>query len=164
MSAPSIPGQPAVPATKSPGATPTSPTHKRPKGPKLENSSELLFRQVIPQFYVKGELDEAAFRLTPADDGLLSVSLESKTTAKDSYELHTGMKGRKSVGVWAVSVKECNDVKLDAYADPTQKPADTFDDPAHGCVDFQGNPKPDERLKRKQLVAFAEKRGAVYLP
>jgi hypothetical protein len=160
----SAPGQPVVSGTEPSGATPTAPTRKRPKGPKLGNPSELLFRQVIPQYYVKGELDEAAFRLTPADDGLLSISLESKTTAKDAYELHTGVKGRKSVGVWAVSVKESNDVKLDAYSDPTQRPADAFDDPAHGCIDFQGNPKPDERLKRKQLVAFAEKRGSVYLP
>jgi len=132
-----------------------------PKGLKLAPSPEKLFRQVHPDYYQDGKLGELAFRCTDADQGLLSVSLESKTTAREAYERRNRARPGASAGVWAVSVDECHRIQLDAYSDPVDGPEP---DPAHGCIDYRQLSKTDARLKRKLLVAFAEKRGPEYLP
>jgi hypothetical protein len=134
-----------------------------PRGPKLAPSPEQLFRQVHPEQYVDGKITEKAFRCTDADKGLLSVSLESKTTARDAYERRVRVRPGSSIGIWAVSVEECSSIQLDAYSDPVGGPDP---DPAHGCIDHRHllATKGDMRLKRKCLLDFAEKRGPIYLP
>ena len=57
-------------------------------GPQLTDPGEVLFRQVHPSWIQAGKPTSQAFRPTPKDRGLLSVSRSSKTTASAAFELH----------------------------------------------------------------------------
>lgn len=122
----------------------------------LNDGDELLHRQVHPTFLQKGRVSSQAFRPTPKDDGMLSVSRGSVTSAEDAYVLYTGDKGLASVGVWSVTVSECGGVNLKAFHDAVIEPVP---DPAHSFVDFrQITPSAAEKCS-KQLAACARARG-----
>jgi hypothetical protein len=121
------------------------------RGPKLQDSAEKLLRQVHPSFIVAGRPSSQAFRPTKKDEGQLSVSMGSKTTPAQAFELHTRAKGLASAGVWSVTVGDCETFGLDAYEDSVVEP---LPDPAHAVVDFAE--LTDARVRQaSQLLARA---------
>lgn len=72
----------------------------------LDDSDELLYRQVHPSWVQDGVPTSQAFGPTKKDEGKLSVDRGSLTTAKDSFRHHTGTLGLKSEGTWAIAVGE----------------------------------------------------------
>jgi len=121
------------------------------RGPKLQNASEELLRQIHPSFIVAGRPSSQAFRPTKKDEGQLSVSMGSKTSPAQAFELHTGAKGLDSAGVWSLTVGDCDALGLSAYEDPVIEPVA---DPAHAVVDFAG--MTDGQLRKcSQLLARA---------
>ncbi len=127
----------------------------------IDDADELLHRQVHPTFLQNGRVSSQAFRPTPKDEGMLSVSRGSMTTAEDAYVLYTGDKGLESAGVWSVTVSECGTVDLKAFHDPLTDPVP---DSAHSFVDFRdvGTSKAEKCSKR--LAAFARARGCQHAP
>lgn len=153
--------------TKSPALNPPQEELATPQGPKQAPSPQLLFRIVSHAFIVNGVPTADAFKLrVPGDKGLLSVDLESQTTADAAYTLRAknviDAKRKPPAGVWAVSVNECSDKGLDAYSDPRDG------NPAHGGIDFRNlaseNQKAVRRAIEKQLLDCALTRKVVYLP
>jgi len=135
-----------------------------PKGPKREPSEEQCFRQVHPKFLQNGRLSEMAFRLRD-NESCLSVSLQSKTTAREAFELYTrpqanGGKGLTAYGTWAVTTAECQQQECDVYEDPTEL------DEAHGSIDMRHVKSDKSRRKAVQthLRLCAEERGCIYRP
>lgn len=122
-------------------------------GPQLIDPDEQLLRQVHPSWIQQGRPSSQAFRPTPKDEGLLSVSRGAKTSAADAFDLHTRVKGLQSVGVWSVLVGQCTDAKLDVFEDPLTEP---FPDPAHAVVDYRGLGDKEVRARAQLLKASAE--------
>lgn len=122
-------------------------------GPPLSDPDEQLLRQVHPSWIQAGRPTSQLFRPTAKDEGLLSVSRGSKTTAAAAFELHTRVKGLQSVGVWGIHVAHCADAKLAVLEDPLTEP---FADPAHAVIDFRGLGEKDVRAKSQLLKAVAE--------
>lgn len=85
----------------------------------LDDLSELLWRHVHPSWVRDGEPTSQAFKPMPKDEGKLSVSRGSLTTAPNAFAMHTESLGLEAVGTWAVSVGEvvAEPVVLAAYRD-----------------------------------------------
>lgn len=122
-------------------------------GPQITDSGEQLFRQVHPSWIQAGKPTSQAFKPTPKDQGLLSVSRGSKTTAAAAFELHTREKGFESVGVWGILVSDCSEAALGVYEKPVENPVP---DPAHSVVDFRHLSDKETRGKAQLLKARAE--------
>lgn len=128
---------------------------------KLASDGELLLRQVHPKWIHDGRVGSVAFRPTPKDKKLLSVSRDSLTTPPQAHDLHTKAKGFESEGVWAVSVSEVRNVSLFAYGDPLTTPVE---DPAHTVVDFQSLGTSATDRASDLLASRARTRGCLHPP
>ena len=121
-------------------------------GPRLTDAEERLYRQVHPSFVQAGRPSSQAFRPTPKDGGLLSVSRASLTTPERALEHHTKRLQLKSIGVWAFTVDDCTRLDLEAFADPITSPER---DDAHAVVDFRGLAEAEVRRRAQLLKAAA---------
>jgi hypothetical protein len=126
--------------------------------PPLDDGTELLLRQVNPNFFEDGEPMNQAFRPARADEGLLSVDRESMTTPEEAFVRHTETFELRSIGVWALSVGEVMHVELDTM--PDEIPGN----PAHCVVDFCGLSRGQCSAKSKILKRQAVARGCLYRP
>jgi hypothetical protein len=125
---------------------------------RLSEPTELLHRQVHPQFIRDGRVSSQAFKLNTQDKGLLSVTRDSKCSAQEAHRRYTA-RGRSSCGVWSVTVAECNSAGLQAYDDPLE------DDDAHAVVDFNVLPSKGQLEKAAaRLTEHARQRGRQYPP
>ena len=122
----------------------------------LSDVEELLFRQVPPAWVDDCEPTSQAFRPTKKDEGQLSVSLGSLTSAEQAYVHHTTVLQRHSAGSWGISVGEVVAANLMAFPDEVDE------SPAHGYVDFSGLSKGDCEKRSKLLLARARARGRLH--
>jgi hypothetical protein len=130
----------------------------------LDDGDELLFRQVHPSFVRDGRPSSQAFRPTPKDEGRLSVARSSLTTASEAFELYAKGRGLPSVGTWAVTVGECNEQGLKAFADPLTAPPEKIPDPAHAIIDFTPHSKSQAEARGMRLARKAVDRGRLHPP
>jgi hypothetical protein len=121
-------------------------------GPRLEDFDELLYRQVHPSWVQAGRPTSQAFRPTPKDSDLLSVSRGALTTAEAAFRLHTEQRQLASAGVWSVAVGDCAAADRPVYADPVEQPVP---DLAHAVIDFQGLSDAKAKAAAQQLKAKA---------
>lgn len=112
----------------------------------------LLLRQVHPAWIQAGRVTSQTFRPTPKDEHLLSVYDGDLIAPGRAWDHFTGVLGRNSVGVLAVSVQECHVQQLEVRPDPTPFPE-------HAVIDFSGFGKNEVERKAKHLKAHAEARG-----
>ncbi|MFY0571469.1 hypothetical protein ACN28E_47620 [Archangium lansingense] len=133
---------------------------------KLAPSAELLYRQVSPSpsWVNDGRVTSVAFTPWEKDQGLLSVSCGSRTTAECCYDHYTKNLGLQSVGVWAVTTDEAKAVGLDSYWSPVEPPDPRPPDPAHGSIDFRGRDEKTAKTLAKSLAKKAHARGRQYPP
>jgi hypothetical protein len=121
-------------------------------------ADEVLFRQIHPSFLADGVVQSNAFKPTKKDEGKLSVSLASLTSAENAYLHHTTFLKMASAGVWAVTGKECIDNSLQGYHDSQPN------NQAHGFIDFRSKSNKQIDNAAKALKNHANKRGVVFLP
>lgn len=124
----------------------------------LTDSDEVLFCQVNPGWLVDDEPSSQAFRPTPKDEGMLSVSRGSMTTAEAAYRLHAEERQLRSAGTWGVTVGEAQQDGLAAVEDPLD------DDPAHAFIDYRGLGRGATEARAKVLRSRARERGALFRP
>lgn len=122
----------------------------------IRDRSELLLRQVHPNWVQDGRPTSQAFRPTNTDHGLLSVSRASMVSPEEAFKRHT-QRGLQSYGVWAVTVGECNQDDCCAFPDPVP------DDDAHAVIDFRHHGNNKCRAVSQRLVSFACERGPRYV-
>ena len=127
------------------------------------DENEIMLRQVHPKFIENDRVTSQAFRPTQKDDKKLSVSRDSLTNAKDSFDLYTAKRELSSVGVWGVTIAEIKEnsdlsVKSDPLTDPVI-------DKAHALVDFS-KLESDAKIRKAadKLVSKARNRGVLYKP
>lgn len=133
-------------------------------GAKLEDATELLFRQVHPAFVRDGRPSSQVFRPTPKDEGMLSVNGGSKTNPATAFEQFVTRPGCTSCGVLAASVAECAVEQLAAYEAPLEAADDGYDDPSHAIVDYRNVAKSAAEKKSGRLVRVAMVRGFLHGP
>jgi hypothetical protein len=112
----------------------------------------LLLRQIHPSFVQAGRVTSQAFRPTPKDESMLSVYDGDQISAKDSWTHFTSQEHCSSVGVRAVTVKECAAESL-----PVRLAPELFRE--HAVIDFSGHSANQIEKKGKKLKAKAESRG-----
>ena len=116
------------------------------------NEYTLLLRQVNPAWVQAGRITSQTFRPTPKDESMLSVYDGDRIAPGKAWEHFTGVLGRRSVGVLAVSVPECSAQDLAVRPDPEHFPE-------HALIDFSRLDKSEVERKAKHLRAHAEVRG-----
>jgi hypothetical protein len=115
----------------------------------------LLLRQVHPSWVKCGQLTSQAFNPTSKDQNLLSVYDGDLITAQDAWEHFCHVLKLQSLGVVAVTVRECQTEQLEVRSDPA-----TF--PEHAIIDFSTLSRKDVRIKAENLRDAAEARGWLY--
>lgn len=130
----------------------------------IKPSSELLLRQVHPNFMQAGRLWSRAFTPTDADNGELSVDRDTIISAKDAFERYLANKKLStSGGCWGVSVQEFSNLGLNTYSDPitdTENPTNT--NLAHALVNFAAYPTDKHKALGKAAHRKAADRGQLY--
>lgn len=116
------------------------------------NGETFLHRQVHPSWVQQGRITSQVFKPTPKDNYRLSVYDGDQVTALEAWLHYTTELGFLSIGVRAVTVAECEALKLPAEPDP--KPF-----PAHAVIRFDACTPSQIEKKAKQLKAAAEARG-----
>jgi hypothetical protein len=130
---------------------------KEPRGGQI-HEDQLLFRQIRPIWFKNGRPSSLNFQPLPKDNGMLSVSAASRTTAKASYD-HFRAHGGRSSGVMAVTVSEGTQLGLDTFHDPIPSGAPFGPDPAHAVIDFRKSNNREIRRAAKLLRRRACERG-----
>jgi len=133
-------------------------------GARLMEGTEVLFRQVHPQFFACGRISSQAFEAPRDHEGMLSVDRESLTTAEDAFELYTEGFGRKSACVCGVTVDEVNGHRLDAFEDPVDEAEDHPANPAHAVIDLSVLSRSQMKTTAGKLAQLARERGVLYQP
>jgi len=121
-------------------------------GAPITDPEEQLYRQVHPSWIQEGRVTSVAWKPTPKDRGLLSVSRAKRCTAAESFAHHTQKLQLQSAGVWAVTVQDCTKAKLAVFEDPIEAPVP---DPAHAVIDFRDLSNGEIQAKAQQLKAAA---------
>lgn len=122
---------------------------------KLGDHGELLLRQVIEIWIQEGRPATRSFQPNSNDEGQLSSDRNSMITPREAFEAYLAA-GRKSGGVWGVTVGEYAAESVCAYADPL--PENT----AHAIADFSPHSEKGWRNISKKLHAHAVQRGRLY--
>ena len=125
------------------------------------NENTRLWRQVHPNFIRENQVTSQAFAPTPKDKGRLSVYDGDQISAEDSWKHYTTPTADKpaypSIGVVAVTVKECKAQETTVVPDP-----DSFQE--HVLVDFTKLPNSKRKTVAKELSKIARERGWKYQP
>lgn len=128
----------------------------------LQDSAELLFRQIHPSFVEMGEPSSAGFKPTPKDDGKLSVDRSSIFSPAQSYDLHTNAKGLQSVGTYGLTVSEFKEEAVPCHADPIPATNTEVGNPAHAVGDFNAHSSGKQKTIAKRLKQKALARGQLH--
>ncbi|WP_299343142.1 hypothetical protein [uncultured Pseudoxanthomonas sp.] len=125
----------------------------------ISDESEVLLRQVHPQWFQEKRLYSAAFRPTPKDQGELSVHSKALIEPEPCFDEYVEKYGKdKSAGVWGLSVADLNAQFIKAYRDPIDG------DEPHCVADFNPHTKSQWEKLSKKLRAAADARGPLHLP
>lgn len=130
---------------------------------KLEDSSEVLFRQIHPNFMEGGEPASDRFRPSERDKNMLSVDRSSRTTAAQSHALYTG-NGLASAAVYGLSVGEFGAEAIECIEDPIEASEGAAANYAHALANYSPHTLKDQKLKAKRLKRVAVARGRLHPP
>ena len=119
------------------------------------NSETQLYRQIHPNFIRGGRAGSRAFRPPSCDPYRLSAYDGDQTTADVAWKHYTNTLHKKSVGVMAVSVNECESLNLNVVADGIPYKEHVF-------VDFGDFSKGKIRKMARCLRAAAQTRGWLF--
>lgn len=128
---------------------------------KLTNSSEILFRQIHPDFLDAGEPGSSSFMPGSGDDGLMSVDRSTLTSAAAAHALYT-RGGLRSDAVFGLTVGEFAAQEVPTVADPIEASAGMPDNPAHALADFTAHGTSARRRIAKALKRLAIARGRLH--
>ncbi|MCK0510023.1 hypothetical protein [Aromatoleum buckelii] len=128
---------------------------------KLTNSSEVLFRQIHPNFLENGEPSSDRFRPSEKDLNKLSVDRSALTTAAQSHGLYTS-NGRASAAVFGLSVGEFESEMISCHSDPVVGTDTAVENPAHALADYSAHTSQKQKLIAKKLKRLAVARGCLH--
>ena len=127
-------------------------------GDKLTDGSEVLFRQIHPQFFQDGEPASNRFMPSDADQNLLSVDRSSLVTAAQSHAHYTS-NGAASAAVFGVSVHEFGKESIECVADPRPAENERLQNTAHALANYSSHSPKHQKNVAKRLKIMAVTRG-----
>lgn len=128
---------------------------------KLTIRSEVMFRQIHPNYLQGGEPTSDRFRPTALDNDLLSVDRSSITSAEMAHALCTST-GRRSAAVFGLSVGEFHNESVTCIEDPIACTHDTPANAAHALAEFTVHDQKKQKVIAKRLKSLAIKRGCFH--
>jgi hypothetical protein len=131
------------------------------KGDVIPVSDEVLFRQIHPASFTKGEPGSDRFRPSEQDENQLSVDRSSVTSAEAAHALYVSQ-GRLSAAVFGVSVREFHACAIPCVEDQIEE--GMFPNPAHALGDYATASAAEKKVISKRLKRNAIKRGCIYEP
>lgn len=131
-------------------------------GKKITDSSELLFRQVHPQFYHNGILGSSAFKPNSSDNGFMSMDRAALTSAADAHGHYTTHLKKLSACVYGLTVGELSTEGVGALEDPLAGNGNIPANPAHSLADYNSNTKSSWVKIGQRLKVLAERRGCQF--
>jgi hypothetical protein len=139
--------------------TENAPDHKAPLRnceEAVEDSDELQWREVHPQWVANGVVARDAFVGVPASRAEVSTVRSSRRTAEQAHLYYVKDLGLKSAGTWAVAVAEVVKVSARVVDDAA---CDNVDTPGHSFIDLRNLTKPQQKAARVDLATRATSRG-----
>jgi len=118
----------------------------------------LLLRHVHPNFIQNGRISSQAFRPTSKDNNKLSVDDGDRVKPEESYDNYTSYENRKSAGVVAITVVECEQIDLAVRPDTLEFNL------SHCLIVFPKLSRGQLERKAKILRRNTEARGWLYHP
>jgi hypothetical protein len=134
---------------------------------KLTDLSEVLYRQIHPNYFDKNVPSSDRFRPSKMDQNMLSVDRSSVHNAQASHELYTS-DGKKSAAVFGVSVGEFDGEGISCIEDPTPYVPATADkseraeNKAHSLADYSSFDDSKQKLIGRRLQSRAIARGKLF--
>lgn len=124
---------------------------------KIEDETEIQFRQVNPTWLDQGEPSRLAFIPTKKDNGNLSLDRSATTTAKKACEDFKTL-GLRSESVFGLTVGEFseNPTPVECFSSPLEN------NPHHSHADFNGLSNSEKKRKSIELRRSAIGRGRLY--
>jgi hypothetical protein len=129
-------------------------------GQQLNDAEEFLWRQVHPDWMQAGRPTSQAFKPTPKDQGLMSVSQSSLVSAEDAFQFHISTLDLESAGVWAITVSDASSVGY-AVFDDSQNPVPNTP-PGHALVDTSHESRSRQKSLARALASAANDRGRIH--
>jgi hypothetical protein len=129
---------------------------------KLEDSEEVLLRQIHPTFFENGEPSSDRFRPSQLDKNLLSLDRNSMVSPAQSHANYEGA-GRKSAAVFGVTVGEFMIENIDCLHDPLDSTPVQAANPAHASANYERHDLKQQKLIAKRLKRVAIARGCLHL-
>ena len=128
---------------------------------KLTDQTEVLYRQIHPDFFTDGAPSSDRFKPYSNDDGLMSTDRSSLTTPKDSHSLYVSQ-GKLSAAVYGISVQEFGNENIDCLSNPIFNTPGQADNHAHALADYrQHDPRRYGNIA-KRLKKLAMARGCLH--
>lgn len=130
---------------------------------KLNNGTEILFRQIHPSCIQDGEPSSDRFRPSERDENMLSVDRGNTTTAAASHTLYTSG-GLESAAVFGLSVDEFAGEQIPCVEDPIEESEVSQANPHHALADYSAHQPNKHKNIAKRLKRRAVERGQLYPP
>ena len=124
---------------------------------KIDNSSEIQFRQVNPSWMEDDGPSRLAFLPTKKDDGKLSMDRSATTDAKSSFDDFRSL-GLNSDGVFGLTPNECLEAPnpIECFESPLEN------NPHHSHAEFTGLTRSQQKAKSQELRRKALARGKLH--
>ncbi len=124
---------------------------------RIHDLDEVQFRQVHPDFVLKGLPSRKAFMPKKEHGWKLSMCRSASTSAKDFFHSYTKM-GLKSFGVYGVTPRELAEEPnpIECFSSPSRR------NPNHSHADFSGLSSKQIKLKADDMCEKAISRGRLH--
>lgn len=124
---------------------------------KIDNSDEVQFRQVNPNWIQDDIPTRQAFIPTTKDEGKLSLDRSATTTAQQAHENFTAL-GLRSEAVFGITPGECDEQPdpINCHESPLEN------NPHHSHADFTDLNKGQRKKKSSDLLRHALARGKLH--
>jgi len=124
---------------------------------KINDFSEVQFRQVNPSWIQQGIPSRQAFMPTRKDTGKLSLDRSASTTAKQAHDNFHSL-GLNSDSVFGITPEECAEDPnpIECFESPLEN------NPHHSHADFNGLTNSQMKAKSQDLLRKAILRGKLH--
>lgn len=130
-------------------------------GDKLTDPNEILFRQINPKSFQKGEPGSDRFRPSERDQNMLSIDRSSLTTPSAAHSLFVST-GKESVAVFGIGLGEFHNETIECFGDSVAATENNPANPAHALADYSSHTEKNQKIVAKRLKRLAVARGCLY--
>ncbi|WP_145012428.1 hypothetical protein [Pseudomonas oryzihabitans] len=128
---------------------------------KLVDNSEVLLRQIHPDFFVDGVPARNRFMPYRGDENRMSVDRSSMVSPQDSHLNYTAG-GKKSAAVFGITVGEFQAEQISCEEDPVLPSSEGAGNAAHAIADYSLHSQREQEKVATRLRRIAQARGCLF--